>query len=108
MPENSDLDLVLDAIGDRTRRSTLVLLRERPSSVGVLASHLPISRPAVSKHLRVLQEAGLVGYFEQGTHNIFYLQPTGFQAARAFLELFWDEALFSFKQFSEESDPPSA
>lgn len=66
--------------------------------VGSIATHLPISRPAVSKHLRILQEAGLVGYNASGRRNIFYLNPAGFREARVYLELFWDEALANFRR----------
>lgn len=106
--QNSDVvfsDVVFNALGDQSRRKILSLLRNGPLAVGEIATQLPISRPAVSKHLRILEEAGLVGYQETGTRNIFYLQTVGFQAARAFLELFWNEALANFKQFSEGSGP---
>ncbi len=95
-------DLVLDALGSRTRRDILALLRERPLTVGAIATHLPISRPAVSKHLRILQEAGLVGFEPRGTSNIFYIRPAGFREARVYLEIFWDEALANFQQAAEE------
>lgn len=72
--------------------------------VGSIAKRLPISRPAVSKHLRVLQEAGLVAFVARGRRNIFYLRPAGFHDARVYLEQFWDEALASFKRVAEEED----
>lgn len=71
-------------------------------TVGAIATHLPVSRPAVSKHLRILQEAGLVAYNASGTRNIFYLRPAGFQEARVYLDLFWDEALANFQRVAEE------
>lgn len=94
---------VLDALGNKTRRDILSLLRERPMAVGSIAARLPVSRPAVSKQLRILQEAGLVTFTGQGTRNIFYLRPAGFEAARAYLEPFWDEALANFKRVAEEN-----
>jgi predicted transcriptional regulator len=102
--ENPPANRVLDALGNQTRRDILTLLQQSPLTVGSIAAHLPISRPAVSKHLRILQEAGLVAYNPDGARNIFYLQPVGFRAARIYLEQFWDEALANFKQVSEESD----
>lgn len=86
---------VLDALGNQTRRDILGFLREGPLAVGSIAIRLPISRPAVSKHLRILQEAGLVEYNVDGTRNIFYLRRSGFREARVYLDLFWDEALAS-------------
>ncbi|HEX9921659.1 MAG TPA: metalloregulator ArsR/SmtB family transcription factor, partial [Anaerolineae bacterium] len=67
---------VLDALGNQTRRDILALLRENPMTVSAIAIRLPISRPAVSKHLRILQRAGLVAYNARGTRNIFYLKTT--------------------------------
>jgi DNA-binding transcriptional ArsR family regulator len=96
-------DQVLDALGNQTRRDILTLLRSGPLTVGAIAEHLPISRPAVSKHLRILQEADLVAYNESGTRNIFYLRPVGFRAARAYLDLFWDEALANFQRIAAET-----
>jgi predicted transcriptional regulator len=86
------------------RRDILALLRESPLPVGSIANRLPISRQAVSKHLRILQEAGLVGYNTTGRRNIFYLKPAGFHEARVYLDLFWDEALANFKRVAEETD----
>lgn len=71
--------------------------------VSSIATRLPISRPAVSKHLRILQEAGLVAYNADGTRNIFYLMPAGFREARMYLDQFWDEALANFKRVAEET-----
>ena len=101
--ENPSANRVLDALGNQTRRDILALLQESPLTVGSIAMRLPISRPAVSKHLRILQEAGLVAYNPEGARNIFYLQPAGFREARAYLDLFWAEALVNFKRLAEES-----
>ena len=96
-------DQVLDALGHQTRRDILVLLKEGPLPVGSIAAHFPISRPAISKHLRILQEAGLVAYNASGARNIFHLKPAGFQDARTYLEQFWDEALANFQRAAEET-----
>jgi predicted ArsR family transcriptional regulator len=94
---------VMDALGLQTRRDILALLRARPLAVGDIASRLPISRPAVSKHLRVLERAGLVEHTTHGTQNIFRLRASGFSAARTYLESFWDEALVRFQQAAEDA-----
>ncbi len=94
-------DVVCDALGDATRRDILERLRHRPSSVGALAGELPVSRPAVSQHLKVLHEAGLVGYTAAGTRNVYHLDPQGMAPLRAWLEAFWQDALDSFASFVE-------
>lgn len=93
----------LDALGHQTRRDILALLRSEPMPVGDIASRLPISRPAVSKHLRILERAGLVQHTTHGTQNIFRLHHSGFGAARMYLEMFWDEALIRFQQAAEQA-----
>lgn len=108
MAENPQANQVLDALGSQIRRDILALLREGPLPVGSIAGRLPVSRPAVSKHLRILQEADLVTYNASGRRNIFCLKPAGFRAARVYLDLFWDEALANFQQAAAEinrSDP---
>ena len=102
--KNQPADQVLDALGHQTRRDILALLKEGPLSVGSIAAHLPISRPAVSKHLRILQGAGLVAHNARGTRNIFYLRPDGFFQAGLFLEQFWDESLANFQRIAAEND----
>jgi DNA-binding transcriptional ArsR family regulator len=94
---------VMDALGHQTRRDILALLRAEPRAVGDIADRLPISRPAVSKHLRVLERAGLVQHLARGTQNIFRLRRSGFSAASMYLESFWDEALASFQQAAENA-----
>jgi DNA-binding transcriptional ArsR family regulator len=89
---------VLDALGHQTRRDILALLKEAALPVGDIAERLPISRPAVSKHLRILEHAGLVEYTASGTRNIFRLRAQGFDAAQAYLASFWDEALNNFER----------
>lgn len=92
---------VLDALGHQTRREILILLRTGPMSVGTIAQQFPVSRPAISKHLRILLNAGLVDYEERGASNIFRLRAVGFQPARAYLDSFWDEALTNFQRVAE-------
>jgi DNA-binding transcriptional ArsR family regulator len=91
----------MDALGHQTRRAILSLLKDAALPVGDIAARLPISRPAVSKHLRILEHAGLVEYTSSGTRNIFRLRVTGFDAARAYLESFWDQALANFQRVAE-------
>jgi DNA-binding transcriptional ArsR family regulator len=96
-------DHPLDALGDRTRRQVFELLRDGPRSVGELAADLPVSRPAVSQHLRVLEDAGLVTHQRQGTRNLYELDSSGVSALRDWVDGFWDEALARFKARAEAS-----
>lgn len=91
----------LDALGDPTRRHVFELLREGPRSVGELAAELPVSRPAVSQHLRVLEDAGLVVHTRQGTRRLYEVDTTGVGALRDWVDGFWSEALARFKQAAE-------
>jgi DNA-binding transcriptional ArsR family regulator len=91
----------LDALGDPTRRQVFELLRSGPHSFGELAAELPVSRPAVSQHLRVLQSAGLVTHRPNGTRNLYELDADGVVALRAWVDAFWDEALARFKAAAE-------
>jgi DNA-binding transcriptional ArsR family regulator len=86
-------EITLDALGNATRRDIVRLLVPGPRSVGEIAAELPISRPAVSRHLRILERAALVTFDSAGTRHLFRLDPHGFVAARRWLEAFWDEAL---------------
>lgn len=88
--------IVLDALGDWTRRQIFEALKKGPRSVGELASGLPVSRPAVSQHLRVLKDAGLVSVVKQGTRRVYRLDPTGLARIREYFDSFWDEALDRF------------
>jgi len=92
------------ALADPTRRDILERLLERPRPVGELAEDLPISRPAVSQHLKVLKDAGLVADTQAGTRRIYHVQPDGLSALRAELDRFWSQALTAFKAVVEE--PP--
>lgn len=97
----------LDALGNQTRRDILRLLREGPRPVGALAADLPVSRPAVSQHLRLLEEAALVAHHRDGRQRVYRIDPTGFISARAWLQQFWIEALDSFAQLAEATAPPA-
>jgi DNA-binding transcriptional ArsR family regulator len=94
----------LDALGDGTRRTIFELVAERPRSVGELADDLPVSRPAVSQHLRVLGRAGLVTHRQQGTRRYYSADPDGLAELRAYIERFWKQALSSFKALAEEEE----
>ena len=90
------------ALGDPTRRAIFERLAQGPSSVGALAAEMPVSRPAVSQHLRVLKDAGLVADRQAGTRRIYSLDPAGVGELRAYFEQFWTHALGAFKQAAEE------
>ena len=88
----------LDALGDGTRRQVFAQLRRGPMAVGAIARRLPVSRPAVSQHLRVLEGAGLVRHESQGTRNLYLVDARGLSEMREWLDGFWDEALARFAQ----------
>ena len=88
--------IVLDALGDWTRRQIFDALKHGPQSVGELAARMPVSRPAVSQHLRVLKDAGLVIDRKEGTRRIYSVDPDGLAGIRAYFDSFWDEALGRF------------
>jgi DNA-binding transcriptional ArsR family regulator len=91
----------LDALGDRTRRAIVQHLADRPRSVRELADQLPVSRPAVSQHLKVLKDAGLVTERTSGTRRIYRLNPEGVAALRDQLDTFWNRALDSYAEVAE-------
>jgi DNA-binding transcriptional ArsR family regulator len=91
------------ALGDPTRRAIFERLAEGPRAVGELAGELPVSRPAVSQHLRVLKDAGLVVDRPAGNRRIYQLNPEGVGALRAQLDRFWSKALAAYKQVVEQS-----
>ncbi len=95
----------LNALGDPTRRAVFEGLAERPSAVVDLAAALPVSRPAVSQHLKVLKEAGLVCAVRVGTRRVYSLDPDGLAALRDYLDRFWNTALASFKARVEAGSP---
>jgi DNA-binding transcriptional ArsR family regulator len=94
-------DAGLGLLGDPTRRAIFELLARRPRSVGELAAQLPVSRPAVSQHLRVLREGGLVVSRPHGTRRVYQLDPDGVGALRAYLDRVWDGALTAFQRAAE-------
>jgi len=93
---NQSADAVFDALGEPVRRRILELLREGPTPVGQLAERLPVGRPAVSKHLRVLSNAGLIEHRSAGTRNLYALAPDGMAAAQQWLVRTWDTALAAY------------
>jgi DNA-binding transcriptional ArsR family regulator len=90
------------ALADPTRREIFERLARRPLAVGELANQLPVSRPAVSQHLKVLKEAGLVMDHPEGTRRVYRVDPQGVDAMRRYLDRFWDRALAAFKEAVEE------
>jgi DNA-binding transcriptional ArsR family regulator len=98
----------LQALADPTRRSVLEQLRGGPRAVGEIAAHLPVSRPAVSQHLRVLKEAGLVTERQNGTRRLYRVDPDGLAGLREYLDGFWEEALASFKAAAEAEESEDA
>jgi DNA-binding transcriptional ArsR family regulator len=92
----------LSALGDRTRRVIFELLADSPRAVGELAAQLPVSRPAVSQHLKVLKDAGLVIDRRVGNRRIYQLDPDGVGAVRAYLDQFWNRSLTAFKTAVEQ------
>ncbi len=93
-----------DALGDRTRRVIFARLARRPCAVGELARELPVSRPAVSQHLKVLKDAGLVSDRRDGNRRIYQVDPDGLQALRADLDQFWASTLAGFKATVEQRE----
>jgi DNA-binding transcriptional ArsR family regulator len=94
----------LQALGDPTRRAVLEELRHGPRAVGEIARELPVSRPAVSQHLRVLKEAGLVTERQNGTRRLYRVEPDALAELREYLETFWEGALANFKAAAEKEE----
>ena len=90
------------ALGDPTRRAIFERLAGRPQPVGELASGLPVTRPAVSQHLKVLKDAGLVVDRPDGNRRIYQVDPTGVRAMRAQLDRFWNQALATYREVVEQ------
>jgi DNA-binding transcriptional ArsR family regulator len=93
------------ALGDPTRRAIFERLALGPRSVGELAADLPVSRPAVSQHLKVLKEAGLVSARAEGTRRLYRVDPGGVEAMRDYFDQLWAQALAAFKAAVEGPDP---
>ncbi len=94
----------LAALADPTRRAIFERLADRPRAVGELAAELPVTRPAVSQHLKVLKDAGLVVDRQAGTRRIYQVNPDGVGALRAYLDQFWNRSLAAFKAAAEQRD----
>lgn len=94
-------DDVLGALSDHTRRAIVACLAEKPYAVGELAAELPVSRPAVSQHLKVLKDAGLVTDRVAGTRRVYRLNPAGVAALRDQLDTFWNRALVGYQDAVE-------
>ncbi len=94
----------MTALGDPTRQAIFERLVERPRPVGELAGELPVSRPAVSQHLKVLRDAGLVAERAEGTRRVYRLNPAGMAALRDQLEAFWHRALDGYQDVVEEHE----
>src|SRR6476661_1940182 len=99
----TNAERVFSALHDPTRRAVLERLRNGPTPVGELAQGMPVTRPAVSQHLKVLKEAGLVADRSEGTRRIYYIDPKGLGAMRAWLDQFWESALAAFAAEVERS-----
>jgi DNA-binding transcriptional ArsR family regulator len=103
----ANINHALAALADPTRRQVFETLRRGPRSVGELAERLPVSRPAVSQHLKVLKEAGLVADRPEGTRRVYYIDPNGLGALRQWLDQFWDQALAAFQAEVERGEQQS-
>ncbi len=95
----------LDALGDPNRRAIVELLGGGPMAVGEIADRLPISRPAVSRHLRLLGQAGLVGHTAEGTRHLYELRGEGIEAIQAYFRDVWGEAAARFTLLAENTTP---
>jgi DNA-binding transcriptional ArsR family regulator len=94
----------MSALADPTRRAVFERLREGPKAVGELAGGLPVSRPAVSQHLKVLKAAGLVADERDGTRRVYRIEPAGLVALRDYVDSFWTKALAGFKAEAERRE----
>jgi DNA-binding transcriptional ArsR family regulator len=108
MRNQAGTDAVFDALGEPVRRRIVELLAGGPVAVGALARQLPVGRPAVSRHLRVLGDAGLVHHESVGTRNLYALAPEGYAAAQRWLVGLWDDALGAFAAYTSAGPPPPA
>jgi DNA-binding transcriptional ArsR family regulator len=97
-------DTALTALADPTRRRVFDELRTGPKPVGVIAARLPVSRPAVSQHLKVLREARLVSERPEGTRRVYFIDPHGLGELRAWLDRLWDQSLVAFQAEVERQD----
>lgn len=100
----STYDKALEALADPTRRAIVDRLRRGDAAVGEIAAELPVTRPAVSQHLRVLEGAGLVAHEKRGTRHIYRVELDGLGELRAYIDRIWDEALSRFKAEVERAE----
>lgn len=100
----TNAERVFAALHDPTRRAVLEKLRDGPRPVGEIARNLPVTRPAVSQHLKILKDAGLVADRSEGTRRIYSIDPQGLGAMRAWLDQFWDATLTAFAAEIERSN----
>jgi DNA-binding transcriptional ArsR family regulator len=98
------IDSVLQAIAESRRRDILLLIRATELASGEIAAHFDVTRPAISQHLQVLAEAGLVSVRKDGTRRLYQARPEGLADLRAFLESFWDDRLLRLKQAAEAEE----
>ena len=98
------MEAALKAIAEPNRRRILTLVRNKELTAGEIASHFEVSRPAVSQHLTVLKEAGLVHERRNGTRRLYSVRPEGFNEVKSFLEGFWDEKLEALKREAEQEE----
>lgn len=98
--------VALNALADPTRRAIFERVGAAPGAVGEIAAGLPVSRPAVSQHLKVLKEAGLVTDTPDGTRRVYRLDPRGLGALRDWLDRFWGDQLTAFKDFADQQETP--
>lgn len=106
MTNDSLRNAALAALADPTRRAIVERLARAPAAVAEIASALPVSRPAVSQHLKVLGAAGLITVEPRGTRRIYALQGTGFAAIREYLDTLWDDALAAFADHVRNKETP--
>jgi DNA-binding transcriptional ArsR family regulator len=97
-------DKIFAALADPTRRAVFERVADRPQSVGALAAQLPVSRPAVSQHLKVLKDAGLVSDEARGASRIYRVDPQGLGPVRRWLDQQWERSLENFKRLAEQED----
>jgi len=100
----TNVDAAISALGDPTRKTIFERLTRGPLAVGELAGELPVSRPAVSQHLKVLKEAGLVVDRRQGTRRLYQADPQALADLRAYFDAFWDQSLAAFRAAAERED----
>lgn len=98
--------MTLTALADPTRRAVFESLRNGPAAVGAIAAGLPVSRPAVSQHLKALKQAGLVADRAEGARRVYYIDPDGLGELRRWIDQFWTDALQAFQQEVDRADPP--